>query len=230
MKELRRKLLHSNLPLLVIPILSVVLRLLLTHPIATPDSQTYLALADNLVQHGCYSTRADCVPTWATEPPGYPIFIAMFSALAGFYKVVLFQTLLLAFGISLFYLLYVASRLFGPNFGGAVLIAISPLTVGWSQYLLTETLAAAAAMYVLAECIKSLIEERFRVVGIAVSMAIATIIRWDLITLSALVLPVALHLHSLPQAFRKADIAVEWLIGAPAGMSLEPGKFQHGLA
>jgi hypothetical protein len=27
-----------------------------------------------------------------------------------------------------------------------------------------------------------------------------------------------------------ADIAVEWLVGAPAGMSLKPGKFQHGLA
>jgi hypothetical protein len=27
-----------------------------------------------------------------------------------------------------------------------------------------------------------------------------------------------------------ADIAVEWLIGAPAGMSPNPGKFQRWLA
>jgi hypothetical protein len=29
---------------------------------------------------------------------------------------------------------------------------------------------------------------------------------------------------------QSADIAVEWLIGAPAGMSLNPGKFQLTLA
>src|SRR6516162_2910547 len=50
-------------------------------PILNPDSALYIKLADNLRSNWCYSgsdpVQAQCRPTWAYQPPGYPIFIAV---------------------------------------------------------------------------------------------------------------------------------------------------------
>src|ERR1019366_1749948 len=158
----------------------------------------YLSLAKNIIQHFCYSADPNCAPAWERQPPGFPLFIAFVSLIAGpsSQQIVQFQTL--TFGGAILYLLYSARKLFeARNLGGAVLLSISPLTIAWSRYILTETISAAAALYVLAECMRSLEKRKLRTVGIGVSAGMAILVKWDLITLFALVLPIALYLHPL---------------------------------
>jgi hypothetical protein len=178
-------------------------RVSLNQPIVTPDGELYLRIANNLVLNGCYSDspplEAVCSPTWGSQPPGYPLFIALVKVLFGGtpQHIVAAQSFLYA--LTLAYLLF-AVRLMLPGFKGwlfatGLLLAFSPLTAPWSHWVLTETLAAAASLWVAAECLRSLAIRQTRTPHIALALTAAVLVRWDLVWLILPAAVVTWHLH-----------------------------------
>jgi hypothetical protein len=189
---------------------SVMLRLTLTETVVTPDSRFFAKIADNLTTNGCYSisnvSLAECEPTWGSQPPGYPVFMALVSYLPGsiFNLTVVVQTLL--FSLACVYALWASycwhkKKL--PLIVSALGLSLSPASVGWSQWVLTETMAAAAALWLFAEIFRSLSEKKLRTKHIGFALLTATLFRWDMILLSIPVLVTALYLEGTRQGIIK---------------------------
>lgn len=191
-----------------------VFRVVLNQPTVTPDGELYMRIADNVVLNGCYSdsppAQALCSPTWANQPPGYPLFIAVVKVLFGDtpQHIVVAQSFLYA--LAIVYVLFSARLVFRGSNGWLIavglLLALSPLTAPWSQWVLTETLAAAATLWVAAECLRSLAIGKCRTPHIALALIAAVLVRWDMIWLILPVALVAWHLHGVRAMFYRLGI------------------------
>jgi hypothetical protein len=163
----------------------------------TPDSQLYIGLAKNIVANFCYSTspveNASCVPSWGSQPPGYPLFIALVHILAGEGERPLVFAQMLLFSIAALYfcqVLYASHQspaLFMVTAGATL---FSPASFGWSHFILTEFLSSAAVLLTFGEIARSVQVRRFRAWGICIAVICGMLIRWDLITLLIPVLAV----------------------------------------
>jgi glycosyltransferase involved in cell wall biosynthesis len=178
------------------------LRASLNTPTVTPDGELYLRVAENLVRNGCYSdslpSTRDCTPTWANQPPGYPLFLAALKALIPATPTLIVLAQSTAYAIAVAYCVYSVNGAVHLSGGSllvlGLLLSVSPLTLSWSQWVLTETLAAAATLWVAAECLRSVTTAQFRTKQLGFAVACALLLRWDLIWLAA---PVALVAWSL---------------------------------
>jgi len=83
-----------------------------------------------------------------------------------------------------------------------VVIAMSPLTIAWASWILTETLAAATALWVFAEIFQSLRKGTLQLVPISGALIAATLIRWDQVLLVP-VLVCAVYIHGISIAIEK---------------------------
>jgi len=174
-------------------------------PIVSPDGELYLRIADNVIANGCYSdsppAERACHPTWANQPPGYPLFLAV-SRVAGAPVRALPALQIFLYAVAAIYALACLRRELGMArpwvYATGLVLALSPLTIGWSHWILTETVAAAAALWLVADCIRSASTRTFRTGPLAISLAAATFVRWDLIWLSVPIMAVAWHLRRTP--------------------------------
>jgi hypothetical protein len=165
-------------------------RLSFPGPATEPDSDYYSKLGHNLVTYHCYG-RVDeetgaCSPVWGNQPPGYPMFLGALQAL-GFQDLnyaVFIQTAL--FAIVATYALWAAYAWHKSPatlvISGAVL-ALSPVTIAWPRWVLTETLAGVGALWVFAEIFRSLALQRLRILQLSLAASVAILVRWDQIWL-----------------------------------------------
>jgi hypothetical protein len=104
--------------------------------------------------------------------------------LQSLYYVVLIQTAI--FAIAATYALWAAyswhKSLPTLLISGAIL-PLSPATIAWPRWVMTETLAGAAALWVFAEIFRSLALRRLRILQLSLALATATLVRWDQIWL-----------------------------------------------
>lgn len=159
------------------------------------DSQDYFALSLNLLNNGCYSLSdfrsGACVPSWGSQPPGYPLFLVAVQLLVGplYLDFVLAQICLFAVAATAaIRAAYAWHRNTVALIASIVWMAASPTSLGWSGWLLTETLAAAAGLWVFTELAWSLLEGRMRIWRLALALTTAVLMRWDQI---ALIVPIA---------------------------------------
>ncbi len=87
-----------------------------------------------------------------------------------------------------------------------MLLSLSPLDVGFSRAVLTETLAIGTTEWVLAELILSLAERRLRLVPLGLALVAAIFIRYDAILLCLLTAGVGFHLHRFGTAVRRGAV------------------------
>ncbi|WP_125468970.1 hypothetical protein [Methylomagnum ishizawai] len=92
------------------------------------------------------------------------------------------QAQTLGFALALVYALW-SGYLWHGSFGllmvSGVVLALSPLTLGWSRWVLTETLASAGALWVFAEIFRSLAERRLRTLWMGLALCFSVSMRWD---------------------------------------------------
>jgi hypothetical protein len=180
----------AALILLCLFVLILGVRLSFPEPITEPDSDYYSQLGHNLVTYHCYGRvngeTGACSPVWGNQPPGYPIFLGALQAL-GFQDLnyaVFIQTAL--FAIVATYALWAAyawhKSLATLVISGAVL-ALSPVTIAWPRWVLTETLAGAGTLWVFAEIFRSLALQRLRILQLSLAASAAILVRWDQIWL-----------------------------------------------
>jgi hypothetical protein len=176
---------QAALSLACLFVLILGVRLIFPGPITEPDSDYYSEVAQNLVKHHCFGWvhGETCTPVWGNQPPGYPMFLAALQALGlqSLYHAVLAQTV--TFAIAATYALWAWHKsLATPLISGAIL-ALSPVTIAWPRWVMTETLAGAMALWVFAEIFRSLTLRRLRILQLALALAAAILVRWDQIWL-----------------------------------------------
>ena len=174
-------------------ILIFITRAILVHffPIITGDWATYSLVAKNILS-GCGVSlselgSAECLPHFGgNQGPGYPFFISMLWYIFGENENLIRYSQLFILSISFLYFIKIVNNFFeDKNF--TILISIifilSPLTMPWPRFLLTETLALAASTIFFALLMKSIINKKIEVLSIGLVMVISTFIRIDLLLL-----------------------------------------------
>jgi hypothetical protein len=174
------------------------------------DTPTYELLAENILR-GCglsfsEPTSASCILASGGYFPGYPAFMALNWFLFGHsnFPVLLFQ--LGCYLFSLYWLLTALGKLTNSRkvvLSVGMLLAISPLQIGWFRFVITEPLAIAASTWFLAELVTSVAIGKIRKYHLALALSISVYIRPDTILMSVGVVLVAFHLYDLKNSVKQ---------------------------
>lgn len=185
---------------------------------------TYMTVALNIFHNGCVSmsdpSTGACAPHWGgNQLPGYPAFIALSWLLTGEWARAPLIAQAVAFGLAAAYLIR-ALALAGTNARALILSAavlvLSPTMIAWPRMLLTETLALAAALWVLAAIIRSVSESRIRIFELGVIFVIGLFIRYDFLMLAVPVAITGFFLHRPTEALRRGTL-IAVMIAIPYG-------------
>lgn len=205
-------------------------------PIAmTPDSHEYLRGAENLRAAGCFEAPGPgdpCSPAWGQQPRGYYLFLFLTSYAGGAVAAVAIQSLLLMVAATWlawqFYLWHGRTAVLIASIGTA---AFAPISVGMSRTVLTETLAAAAVLWLVAEVVQAVRARRFLAWRLALPLATGMLLRWDAVVhLAAVALILLLSFPTKRDIRRIAAVVGLALVpygflmarAASAGLSLHP--------
>lgn len=211
---------------LALAALAFLLRLpfVLLAPAITPDGETSVLVAENMRLNGCVSVSdpasGECRPhAGGNQPPLYPAVIAVSHALfgPGEQPVRIFQALVYAAAAA--WLARAAALLAGSAVAGwavGLAMALSPVQIAWPRFLLTESLALAGALWVLAECLLSLHQRRLRALPIVAASLLAIAARYDSVLLAIPVAAVGFILHPPLVALRKG-LVMALLLALPIG-------------
>ncbi len=177
------------------------------------DTPTYELLAENILR-GCglsfsEPTSASCILASGGYFPGYPAFMALNWFLFGHsnFPILLFQ--LGCYLLSLYWLLTALGKLADSRkvvLCVGMLLAISPLQIGWFRFVITEPLAIAAATWFLAELVTSVAIGKIRKYHLSLALSISVYIRPDTILMSVGVVLVAFYLYDLKNSFKQTLI------------------------
>ena len=209
--------LKPNLYIALILVVAAITRLLviLYAQADAGDTSTYELLATNIMR-GCGLSHSDpnsseCVLTSGGYFPGYPAFIASTWMIFGksVYAVLLAQ--LVCYLLALYWLLIALVRLTNGTkamIGVGVLLALSPLQVGWFRFILTEPLAIATATWFLAELIISVANRKLRVFHLALALSASIYVRPDTIFMVMGVFLVSFYIYDFKNSIKQIFIVV----------------------
>ena len=179
------------------------------------DSSTYELFAKNILR-GCGLSYSDpssdqCDLTTGGNFPGYPFFIASAWLLFGksIYTVLLLQ--LACYVLALNWLLIAIMRLTNCTkvmIAVGMLLALSPLQVGWFRYILTEPLALATATWFLAELLISVAIRKVRIFQLALALSIAIYIRLDSVFMILGACLISFYIYDFKKSIKKILIIV----------------------
>jgi Dolichyl-phosphate-mannose-protein mannosyltransferase len=215
---------NAALAFLAVSVLAFLARLpfILIFPTTGGDADIYSTVAQNILS-GCGVSLSDpasgaCVPHFGgNQGPGYPFFMAAVWFLSNHsdMAVRLVQAAALAGAIG--WAAYAFAGLLESRGAGIVLgivLALSPLQLAWSRYLVTEALSLAATIGFFAVVLLSIRDNRLRVVALGVVLAVATFIRLDLVTLTIPVAVLAFALHQ-PRTALARGTAIALILTLP---------------
>jgi 4-amino-4-deoxy-L-arabinose transferase-like glycosyltransferase len=145
----------------------------------------YATVAENILRNGCVSLSLpalqQCVPHWGgNQLPGYPAFLAaVWSVSHTTTAVLLVQSILVSAATTWF--AYCAAPLIGRRLAIVLglVVGLSPLTLAWSRFVLTDALSVACALCLLAEVFRYFQDGRVRVVPIGLFLGAAIFLRYD---------------------------------------------------
>ena len=182
-------------------------------PQVSPDGLQYLSVGDNIALNGCISLSppetAECAPHWGgNHPPGYPLLLAVSRLLSlGVVGSLILQSVLVALAITrLSRALMLVSERQWVGLAAGLVMGLSPIHLAWSRFVLPDTVAVAATLWLAAEILLSLHQQKFRIVPIALAFAAAFFARYDGILLLLPIVLTAFLLHPVGLALRKGLI------------------------
>lgn len=179
------------------------------HLLKTSDSLLFIQLGRNIVANFCYSSApvaaGTCAPTWAQQPPGYALIMALTQIIANDsdrLTIWLQATLFSVAALYFCWILYAWHRSSLFLFVTATAALLSPASFGWSRVMLTESLSATIVLLVFAEIARSVHLAQFRIFRISAFLICAMLLRWDLIFLLVPVMVALLCSLGLRRALR----------------------------
>jgi len=189
------------------------------------DSFVYKTVALNILENFCVSmsnpTTGVCAPHWGgNQLPGYPAFIAAVWLVAGksIAAVLVAQTLVFAIAaVRLLVALAALGLSHRSVLFGACLLGVSPSLIGFSRGLLTETLATAAAIWLLGELVSSWRAGSLRAVPIALTFCAGLFLRYDFVLTAVPIAVAGFWLHRPAQAIRRG-VLIALIVALPLGL------------
>ena len=174
------------------------------------DTATYIKFAENIIR-GCGLSHSDpssneCILTSGGYFPGYPAFIASVWMIFGKSVLAVLISQLICYLLALTWLLIAIFRLTKSNkiiFALGILLALSPLQIGWFRFILTEPLAIASSTWFLAELIISVADKKLRIFHLASALSISIFIRPDGIFMVLGVFLVSFHIYDFKKSIRQ---------------------------
>jgi hypothetical protein len=179
----------------------------LVAPVISPDSQSYLIVAKNIFLNKCVSlsdpVSGECLPNWGgNHLPGYPAFIALFGANVSF--VLLMQ--IAAYSVVCGYLVWAFCRLWEKKvivWAVGIILAISPLQIGWGRFVLPDLLAHTVFLWVVTELVLSIHRKQLRWFQLGLALVCAVFLRYDGILLTIPVAITGFWLHGVKAALAR---------------------------
>ena len=176
----------------------------------TGDTQTYELIAENIFR-GCglsfsEPTSTSCILASGGYFPGYPTFMAVNWFLFGHSNFPIMLSQLGFYLLSLYWLLTALGKLTDSRkvvLSVGMLLAISPLQIGWFRFVITEPLALAAATWFLAELVFSIAIGKIRKYHLALALSISVYIRPDTILMGVSVIFVAFSICDFKNAVKQ---------------------------
>lgn len=202
------------------------------HMSVAGDGRIYWAAAENLWRHGCLSlsdpATAECLAHWGgNQPPGYIGLMVASWALLGHGENAIGLAQCLFTALAIVRAIQALRELCGSErtaLGAGLLLAVSPAHLAWSAHVLTEAMAVATTIWVMAELALSLARGRLLVLPLSLALIAALFTRYDALALGLPVAAVTLMLRPLPTSLLRA-VAIAVIVFAPLG-----AWFVHGLA
>jgi 4-amino-4-deoxy-L-arabinose transferase-like glycosyltransferase len=195
---------------------------ILYSPTGGGDWFIYSTVAENILS-GCGVSLSvpnsdDCVPHFGgNQGPGYPIFVFL-SWFIGGHEDMYIRLFQLSFYIAGLLYLVRAIKIYTLSSKVALwvgmVLALSPLEAAWPRYLQTETLVLAGTLWVFAELLLSLHQNKIRVVPIAIALVFTTFIRLDAVLLIAPVVTTLFIIHK-PVCILKKGLLMAIIFSLP---------------
>jgi hypothetical protein len=202
-------------------------RLLLVYfaPVTAGDWTVYQTVAENLLTNQCVSLSdpisGACIPHWGgNQLPGFPWFIAAVWSIFPHQWIWVGLAQSLVITVSTLYLANSVTPFFPSrhwSLAAGLLVALSPLVVPWARTTLPETLALAATHLILAELARSYLQERLRVIPLAIASTLAIFLRYDSFLLAVPIAMTGIVIHGPWQAMRRGSILL-LLVAIPLGL------------
>jgi hypothetical protein len=174
------------------------------------DTPIYELMAENILR-GCglsfsEPTSNSCILASGGYFPGYPAFMAINWFLFGHsnFPILLFQ--LGCYLLSLYWLLTALRKLTDSRkvlLSVGMVLAISPLQIGWFRFVMTEPLAITAATWFLAELVFSVAVGKIRKYHLAIALSFSAYIRPDTILMGVSVILVAFFIYDFKNAIKQ---------------------------
>ena len=179
------------------------------------DTPTYELFATNILR-GCGLSFSDpgsidCVLNAGGYFPGYPAFMALIWMLFGKSNFPILISQLGFYLLALYWLLTALMRLTNSTkavLGVGMLLALSPLQVGWFRFVITEPLAIAAATWFLAELVISIADRKLRKYHLALALSTSVYIRPDTILMVSGVFLVSFYIYDFKNSIKQLMIVV----------------------
>ena len=176
----------------------------------TGDQVEYINVAKNIIS-GCGISNSPigekCIlDHGGTRGPGYPIILSLLLLLFNnsYFLIRIFQAVVLS--LSIIYILESISKI---NLSKITLLmigfvlALSPVTVAWSRFLLTEAFTISITLFLFAEIFKIIIIKKINFLRISLIMIIGSFLRIDLIFLFLPLFISIISVYSLKKSFRE---------------------------
>lgn len=179
------------------------------------DSRVYATFAENIYR-GCglshsIPTSNACVLTSAGYFPGYPFFMAAVWTIFGksVFSVLMAQVVCYAAAIG--WLCHAIMRLtqdlkIVASVG--LVLALSPLQVGWYRFILTEPLAIATATWLFAEIILSVANRKIRAINLAAALSASIYVRPDAILMFVAIISISFCILDFKKAIKQLLIVI----------------------
>ena len=179
------------------------------------DTSTYETFANNILS-GCGMSQSkpssnECILSVGGYFPGYPAFIAFVWLLFGKSTNAVLLAQLTCYILALYWLLISILRMtknFKAMFSVGIILALSPLQIGWFRFILTEPLAIATATWFAAEIIISIHQKKLRIFHLALALSCSIYIRPDAIFMAFGVILTAFYIYDFRTSFRHITIFV----------------------
>jgi hypothetical protein len=198
--------------------------LALMHPVQSPDGTIYLNVALNMIWNGCVSMSdaitGVCIPHWGgNHLPGYPAFIA---ALGADISLVLIVQALLVAGAIAWLAVQVGHWTGKPMYGAfaAMFVALSPIHLAWTRFLLPDALTVAVIIWILAEIIRGFRNKQLPILSLGLALSAACWLRYDGVLVCFAVAAGGFYIHAPKEALKRGFL-IAMIVATPlVGWSL----------
>ena len=188
--------------------------LILFYSKASGDGVMFLRVAENIYSNNCISLSlpetAKCVPHWGgNQGPLYPFFISILWKIShNNFIVLLIQQIILSLSLVRFIYVIIKVTHFYPKNLFIIILFISPLSIGWSRFILTECLSISLSILLFSELILCNYKNKIKIYRLIIIFTLGFFLRYDFLLWSIPIIIITYYSIGFYKTILKAIISI----------------------